>query len=487
MRRDTSNVPSAGFGVTVDIPLFDRNQGQIAVETATRQTLFDEYANRVFLANSDVAAAVQDIQSTNEQISASSEAIPGLESLVHSYQDVAFAGQLGCAQPLRGKKRADAKAPGEFETPTAVGAKLDCTGNRIRAVSTTEFRGIRFDRTFDARGPAVNALTRYLSIGLIVIGAAAGGFWFGHRSSAGDPEANDSATTQPAEEDKPVAEVRVTRARIDAISQTITAYGVVTAQAGNVSAVSVPYESHVVKVLVAGGQQVAAKTDVVQIEPSADTLTTLAEAKQTAAVAERDFTQTQQRFNDHLATNVDLSQAQQALDAARLKLAELTRRGIGAAQTMQSTVAGVVSKVDVQPGQTVPAGGSLLEITAGNQVEISLNVDPDDVSYLMPGQAVQLNAVNDSSAAPIAGQIRTIVRRIDPATRLASVLVSMPPDAHWMLETFVRGQIVKNSEKALLVPRDAVLPDEGGESVLFTGARWTRGQPQGEARAGERS
>ena len=135
---------------------------------------------------------------------------------------------------------------------------------------------------------------------------------------------------------------------------------------------------------------------------------------------------------------------------------------------MQSTVAGVVSKVDVQPGQTVPAGGSLLEITAGNQVEISLNVDPDDVSYLKPGQAVQLNAVNDSSAAPIAGQIRTIVRRIDPATRLASVLVSMPPDAHWMLETFVRGQIVKNSEKALLVLRDAVLPDEGGESVLFT-------------------
>ena len=55
----------------------------------------------------------------------------------------------------------------------------------------------------------MNALTRYLSIGLIVISAAAGGFWFGHHSSAGDPEADDSATTQPSEEDKPVAEVRV--------------------------------------------------------------------------------------------------------------------------------------------------------------------------------------------------------------------------------------------------------------------------------------
>ena len=83
--------------MTVDIPLFDRNQGQIAVETATRQTLFDEYANRVFLANSDVAAAVQDIQSTNEQISASSEAIPGLESLVHSYRTSLSQGNLDVA------------------------------------------------------------------------------------------------------------------------------------------------------------------------------------------------------------------------------------------------------------------------------------------------------------------------------------------------------------------------------------------------------
>ena len=70
----------------------------------------------------------------------------------------------------------------------------------------------------------MNALTRYLSIGLIVISAAAGGFWFGHHSSAGDPEADDSATTQPAEEDKPVAEVRVSRARSIHFA-TIIAYG----------------------------------------------------------------------------------------------------------------------------------------------------------------------------------------------------------------------------------------------------------------------
>ena len=41
---DTTNVHTTGFGITIDLPIFDRNQGNIAIETATRQKLFDEYA-----------------------------------------------------------------------------------------------------------------------------------------------------------------------------------------------------------------------------------------------------------------------------------------------------------------------------------------------------------------------------------------------------------------------------------------------------------
>jgi cobalt-zinc-cadmium efflux system outer membrane protein len=59
---DTTNVHTAGFGITIDLPIFDRNQGNIAIETATRQKLFDEYAARLFEARSDIATAVADIR-----------------------------------------------------------------------------------------------------------------------------------------------------------------------------------------------------------------------------------------------------------------------------------------------------------------------------------------------------------------------------------------------------------------------------------------
>jgi len=83
---DTTNVHTTGFNVTVDVPIFDRNQGVIATERATRQRLRDEYNQRVFEARSDIAAAIADIHSLNRQIAAAEEALPLLENLVSSAQ-----------------------------------------------------------------------------------------------------------------------------------------------------------------------------------------------------------------------------------------------------------------------------------------------------------------------------------------------------------------------------------------------------------------
>ena len=79
---DTTNVHTTGFGITIDLPVFDRNQGNIAIETATRQKLFDEYAARVFEAHSDIAAAIADIRSLNHQVAAAEAAVPVLQNLV---------------------------------------------------------------------------------------------------------------------------------------------------------------------------------------------------------------------------------------------------------------------------------------------------------------------------------------------------------------------------------------------------------------------
>ncbi len=91
--RDNTGVKSIGFGISMDLPIFDRNQGQIALEYATRKTLFDDYVNRVFEARSDVATLAADLRALNAQIETAQAAEPGLQRLVEAYRRAINQGQ----------------------------------------------------------------------------------------------------------------------------------------------------------------------------------------------------------------------------------------------------------------------------------------------------------------------------------------------------------------------------------------------------------
>ncbi len=81
---DTGNVKTFGPAISIDLPIFDRNQGNIAGESATRKRLLDEYTNRVFEARSDIAAALADIRGLNAQIAQAEQTLPALRHVVET-------------------------------------------------------------------------------------------------------------------------------------------------------------------------------------------------------------------------------------------------------------------------------------------------------------------------------------------------------------------------------------------------------------------
>lgn len=58
--RDTSGLYTVGVGVTLSLPLFNRNRGNIAVESATRKRLYDEYRQRLEAADLEVRGLLED-------------------------------------------------------------------------------------------------------------------------------------------------------------------------------------------------------------------------------------------------------------------------------------------------------------------------------------------------------------------------------------------------------------------------------------------
>jgi len=90
--RDTGNVVTQGFAITIGLPFFDRNQGQIAVEQATREQLFNEYVARLFEAQSTIAKLRADMASISRQIKATEAYLPTQKKLVGTYYDAVLEG-----------------------------------------------------------------------------------------------------------------------------------------------------------------------------------------------------------------------------------------------------------------------------------------------------------------------------------------------------------------------------------------------------------
>jgi len=66
--RDTSGLYTQGFGITLSLPIFNRNRGNVAIEQATRQRLHDEYQMRINSAAADIARILEDQKLLEKQL-----------------------------------------------------------------------------------------------------------------------------------------------------------------------------------------------------------------------------------------------------------------------------------------------------------------------------------------------------------------------------------------------------------------------------------
>lgn len=76
--RDTSDVNTVGFGITLSLPILNGSRGAIAVQRATRQALFDAYALRLRKSRAEVEQLLGDIGLLQRQRVALQAALPAL-------------------------------------------------------------------------------------------------------------------------------------------------------------------------------------------------------------------------------------------------------------------------------------------------------------------------------------------------------------------------------------------------------------------------
>jgi RND family efflux transporter MFP subunit len=269
------------------------------------------------------------------------------------------------------------------------------------------------------------------------------------------------------EKEKPVAEVQLAPLQVQTIIRTLPAYGIVEAAPSAARAITLGYDCVVKSIEADPGSRVDAGAAILVVAPTADVQLAYDSARADSALADKALASARERFDLKLAARQELLSAQQAADDAKIKLESLTRRGLGADGRVSAAQACIVTKLDLQPGATIPAGTPLATVATVSGLEAHLALELADAAQVRSGEAVTLTSSNRSGAEPVSSSVRAVSLSADPVTGAADVRVPIPAESVWYPGEHVQGAIEVERKSALAAPRSAVLPD-GDKQVLFT-------------------
>ena len=92
--RDNTNINSYGFAVTIALPMFDRNQGAIAVARATRRQLHDEYQARLDAAYGEASSRLAQLRLASRRFTTVEAELPELEGVLKRAREALAAGNM---------------------------------------------------------------------------------------------------------------------------------------------------------------------------------------------------------------------------------------------------------------------------------------------------------------------------------------------------------------------------------------------------------
>jgi len=99
--RDTSGLYTIGFGLTLNLPIFNRSRGNIAIEAATREKLFDEYQIRLNSAYSEIAVALENQPLLEHQLQRVRQALAELRDVAAREETAYRTGNFAAADYTR--------------------------------------------------------------------------------------------------------------------------------------------------------------------------------------------------------------------------------------------------------------------------------------------------------------------------------------------------------------------------------------------------
>lgn len=271
----------------------------------------------------------------------------------------------------------------------------------------------------------------------------------------------EKAPTEVAVQVGKVARVTL-RARVDAYG-TVEAEPAGGGKPAGAARLSAPGAGIVMAVPVKEGERVEAGSVVVKLDDRV-ALAQVQKARHAVEFAEQQVArQNKLKTVDGTSEKV-IQEAAQQLAAAQSELA--TAQAQLALVQLTSPLAGVVARINVQPGQTVEPNTVVAEVLDPARLVATVNLPAAEAASLKAGQPAELLAERDAKAAA-EGKVLYVSPQVDAKTATVLVRISVPPDSGLRSGQFVHVRVITEERAGkLAVPREAVYTDHDGQSTL---------------------
>ena len=259
------------------------------------------------------------------------------------------------------------------------------------------------------------------------------------------------------EEQKVVTEVAVQVAKVTrtTLRAHVEAYGAVEpepaggGQPAGAARLAAPVAGVVMAVPAKEGERVEAGAVIVKMD---DRL-----ALASLALAEQQFERQKKLRTVEGTSEKSFQEASQQLAAAKAQLALVQ---------LTTPLAGVVARINVQPGQAVDMNTVVAEVVDLSRLVVTVNVPGEEAALLKNGQPAEyfIGNANKSSAS---GKVSFVSPQVDPKTGSTLVRLTIATDAGLRPGQFVRVLIVSEERAGkLAVPVESVVTDVDGHSVI---------------------
>lgn len=248
----------------------------------------------------------------------------------------------------------------------------------------------------------------------------------------------------------------------------VAAFGQLAADSRHSLSLSLPQAGQIVASDVVAGQRVKRGEPLLKLATDPAARSVWLQARSAVAVARDDLTRIERLHAGKLATNTQVDAARKALaDAKATLVAQAKLGGAQAVVTLRAPAAGVITALDVQRGQRVTPGTTLIAFAPQAGLVAQLGVEPGVAGTLHPGMSVALHPVYAAHGTPpLAATIAMAGAAVNPATHLVDVIATLDKTATLPAGTALSATVTTTKFMAWAVPRNALQSDAHGSYVF---------------------